>query len=111
MYRNGEDYKSKTLLGQRLMMLTRLALEARYPDRYPEMKTTDPEIRAYRHSSQAPSPFLFLVALECLRYQCSEGDVPKTPLYEEINRAVDHWRGVILSAIPEYKAARDMGWR
>jgi len=76
------------------MMLNRLALEARYPDRYPEMKTTDPEIRAYRHSSQAANPYLFLVALECLRYQCSEGVLRKTPLYAEIDRALNHWRGV-----------------
>src|SRR6185295_5214131 len=103
--------KTRTLQGQRLMMLNRLALEARYPERYPEMKTTDPEIRAYRHSPQAPNPFLFLVALECLRYQCSEGDVPKTTLFVEIERAVNHWRGVILSAIPEYKAATQQAWQ
>ena len=30
-------------------------------------------------------------------------------LYAEIERAVNHWRGKILSAIPEYKAATQTG--
>lgn len=32
----------------------------------PKMQTTNPEIRDYRLSPQAPNPYLFLVALECL---------------------------------------------
>jgi hypothetical protein len=51
------------------------------------------------------------VALECLRYQCSEGDVPQTTLYGEIERAVNHLRGQILRTIPEYKSACDLAWR
>src|SRR5262245_61629679 len=31
-------------------------------------------------------------------------------LYAEVERAVNRWRGEILSAIPEYKAATQIGW-
>jgi hypothetical protein len=86
-------------------------MDERYPDRHPDSKSTDPEVEEYRHTPQAPNPYLSLVALECLRYQCSEGDVPKTPVYAEIDSAVNHWRGVILSTIPEYKAALQQGWQ
>jgi hypothetical protein len=93
------------------MQLNRLAMDERYPDRHADSKATDSEVEEYRHTPQAPNPYLFLVALECLRYQCSEGDVPKTPLYAEIDRAVNYWRGQILRTIPEYKAATQQAWQ
>ena len=103
--------KAETLLGKRLMQLNRQAMDERYPDRHASSKSTAAEVEEYRHTPQAPNPYLFLVALECLRYQCSEGDVPQTPLYGEIERAVNHWRGVILSAIAGYKAATQRAWQ
>jgi hypothetical protein len=103
--------KAETILGKRLMQLNRIAMDERYSDRHTDSKATDPEIDDYRHTPQACNSYLFLVALECLRYQCSEGDVPKTPLYAEIDRAVNHWRGVIFSTIPEYKSATQQAWQ
>jgi len=105
MYRHWQGGDAETLLGQRLMRLNRAALDERYPGRHDDMKASQPEIEGYRHSPQAPNPYLFLVALECLLYQCSEGEVVKDPLYAEVECAVNHWRGTILSAIPEYKPA------
>ena len=99
------------MLGKSLMQLNRQAMDERYPDRHASSKSTDAEVEEYRHTPQASNPYLFLVALECLRYQCSEGDVPLTTLYDEIERAVNHWRGVILSAIPAYKAATQLAWQ
>ena len=79
MCRDWQGGKAETLLGKRLMQLNRQAMDERYPDRHAEAKSTDAEVEEYRHTPQAPNPYLFLVALECLRYQCSEGDVPETP--------------------------------
>jgi hypothetical protein len=111
IYRDWQGGKSETQLGKQLMQLNRKAMDERYPDRHEESKSTDAEVEEYRHTPQAPNPYFFLVALECLRYQCTEGDVPKTPLYGEIERAANHWRGAILSAIPEYKAATQQAWQ
>ena len=111
MYRHWQGGDAETPLGQRLMRLNRQALSERYGDRHPEMKATDPEIEGYRHTPQAPNPYLFLVALECLLYQCSEGEVVRDPLYAEAERAVSHWRAVILAALPEYQAAAQQAWQ
>ena len=39
------------------------------------------------------------------------GGRSETPLYDEIERAVNHSHGMILSAIPEYKAATQLAWQ
>lgn len=111
MYREWQGGKAETLLGKRLMQLNRVAMDERYPVRHADSKATVAEIEEYRHTPQPPNPYLFLVALECLRYQCSEGEVPMTPLYAELDRAMSHWRGIILSSIPEYKAAVQQAWQ
>jgi hypothetical protein len=111
MYRTWKGGDEETLLGKRLMQLNRLAIDDRYPDWHDEMKSADPVIEGYRHTPQAPSPYLFLVALECLLYQCSEGDVPKTPLFAEVERAAHYLRAKILGTIPEYKAATQLAWQ
>jgi hypothetical protein len=111
MCREWQGGKAKTALGKRLMQLNRQAMDERYPGRHEESKSTDAEVEEYRYTLQARNPYLLLVALECLCYQCSEGEVPGTPLYAEIDRAANHWRGVILSAIPEYKAATQQAWQ
>jgi len=48
--------------------LLRAALDDRYPDRHDDLMATDPEVDGYRHTPQAPDPYPFLVALECLLY-------------------------------------------
>ena len=111
MYRDWQGGEAETLLGKRLMQLNRLAMDERYPGRHEESKTSDAEVEEYHHTPQAPNPYLYLVALECLRYQCSEGDVPEMPLYAELDKAVNHWRGVIVRTIPEYKAATQQAWQ
>ena len=111
MYRHWQGGDAEALLGRRLMRLNRQALAERYADRHPGMRATDPEIEGYRHTPQAPDPYLFLVALECLLYQCSEGHVVLDPLYAEVGRAIDHWRSTILAALPEYQAAARQAWQ
>src|SRR5262245_56073275 len=61
MCRDWQGGKAETLLGRRLMQLNRLAMDDRYPDRHDDMKASDDEVDEYRHTPQAPNPFLFLV--------------------------------------------------
>ena len=46
-----------------------------------------------------------LKALHCWQYQCSEGDIPETPLFkmfDEVDSAICHW---IIDTMPEYESA------
>ncbi len=46
-----------------------------------------------------------LKSLHCWQYQCSEGDVPETPLFkmfEQVDLAICHW---IIDTMPEYESA------
>lgn len=47
-----------------------------------------------------------LKSLNCLLYQCSEGDVPETPLYRALDTLSDQWAQEIVSRLPEYAEAR-----
>lgn len=43
-----------------------------------------------------------LKSMKCLRYQCSEGNVPKTKLYKFLNDLITEWTDYILDEIPEF---------
>jgi hypothetical protein len=44
--------------------------------------------------------------MHCLRYQCSEGDVPKKSLYRWLSRAIHHYESKIVSELQEYEDAK-----
>ncbi len=44
-------------------------------------------------------------AMRCLRYQCSEGDVPGTELYRELQAAIGEIALAVVEAMPCYSAA------
>lgn len=46
-----------------------------------------------------------LKSLHCLQYQCSEGNVPETDLFDELSRVIGKVAGVIAEMLPEYEAA------
>lgn len=48
-----------------------------------------------------------LKSMECLRYQCSEGNIPKTRLYKFLDNLIITWQSYIMDGIPEYNQA---GW-
>ena len=51
------------------------------------------------------APVEQLKAMCCLLYQCSEGKVPNTPLYGELNRAAGELAQRIVEDLPEYYKA------
>ncbi len=46
-----------------------------------------------------------LKALQCVAYQCAEGDIPDTPLYRELERAIGLVACEIVSRLPAYDQA------
>jgi hypothetical protein len=99
--------------GRELMKLNRLAVATRYAHNAEILKSlpTDEDIDAYSYSPTFPSPFVKLVALNCLIYQCSEGkEVEASPYYVMMRQRADSLRAEIVSGLPEYQAATKDGW-
>ena len=104
-----------TLIGRRLFSLNIEAVMQRYPDcaedpnRMPgdADSATAPETfrcedyRPLTHKERIAS----LKALQCLIYQCSEGDIPERQEYRELRDMERRVMARIVEALPEYEAA------
>lgn len=97
-----------TEIAAALYAMNRAALVARYPDTHSDGGYSDiPEYRFswVRHDSKIMRFVSAYKATECLLYQCCEGDIDKTPLYQEL-LAFKHWlAGEIIDMLPEYEKA------
>jgi hypothetical protein len=60
----------------------------------------------YRHRPELCSDVQALKSLRCLLYQCSEGDVPETPLYKALDELSHAWALEIVEALPAWAAAQ-----
>ena len=89
-----------TKIGRKLFSLNRRALCARY-GLGDHLRT--PEF-VFEQWAEA-SPVAQFKAISCLRYQCSEGKVPSSPLYDELNRAAGQLAQAIVQELPEYDQA------
>lgn len=49
--------------------------------------------------------FQCLKDMECLHYQCSEGNVPDTKMYKFLSELIECWKNYIIEQIPEYVKA------
>lgn len=86
-----------TEIGQRLYALNVAAVDARYNETNP--------IPLYRFESRPSRSIQLLKSLRCLLYQCSEGDVPKRPLYQLLEDESHRLALDIISSLPEWTAA------
>ena len=65
----------------------------------------------YKHSIfhferiSCPTPVVAYKQLQCLTYQCNNGDVPKTALYQALNRYKETLAEFIVAGLDEYKRA------
>lgn len=50
--------------------------------------------------------YAFLKSLECVQYQCAEGDVPQSDLYKSLGTLIDCVCRDIISSAPEYQMAK-----
>ena len=49
--------------------------------------------------------FQALKSMRCLKYQCSEGNIPDTNLYKFLENLIHQWESYIIHEIPEYDKA------
>ena len=96
------------VLGAALRDLNVRAVLQRYPDcslERGDLPGPSP-LLPYRYAPLLVEPVQALKALRCLLYQCSEGDVPETPLYKALDDLSNRWALEIVSKLPAYDAAR-----
>ena len=87
-------------LGNRLWQLNAEAVAQRYPDH----ERFEPP--CYRWCGLKHYPVVVaLKGLQCLIYQCSEGDVRETQLYKDMRKTELRTLHDIVRALPEYEAA------
>src|SRR5258708_25803522 len=85
-------------IGAKLYAMNHEAVRQRYDEREPfEPYSWQPA--GYRQ------PVRWYKAIQCLRYQCSEGDVPETPLYAALTDLERHIAGNIVAQMPADEAA------
>jgi len=104
-------------LGKRLYNLNFDAIHQRYPDtkesgQYPgPIDVPVPDEFKFRLTQYSPDTHdqkelcTALKGLRCLIYQCSEGNVPETQLYSEMEKASNLIAYRLLDTIPEYQDA------
>ena len=89
-----------TNIGKKLFLLNRRALRARYGCgdhlRLPEF--------VFERWADA-TPVQQFKAMSCLLYQCHEGEVHESRLYDELNRAAGELAQRIVQDLPEYDKA------
>lgn len=93
-------------LGRRLFAMNFRAVCARYkPEQVEQMKWDDGQTFVYSFRL-GYTQFDLLKALDCLIYQCSEGNVPSESLYAELTATRDALRARIVCELPEYHGAK-----
>ena len=91
-----EDY---TKLASELFKLNAEAVNHRYND------NAEAVIFEW-NSNDRPNIYQFLKSVECLIYQCSEGDTPNTDLYKWLVKLSDSIKDFIIKDADDYKKAR-----
>lgn len=89
-------------LGRQLQALNLQAFMTRYP-KY----DAPPYVEPYQWSGTKYGACETWKALSCFLYQCTEGDVPETSLYQELEIAKNRLAGEIVSSLPD---TRDAPW-
>lgn len=90
-------------LGRALLGMNVDALEACYPKhRHDEERA---EAAGYVFTSRPETAGYALRQLDCLLYQCTEGDVPERPLFEALARMRRILADRVLESVPSYASA------
>jgi hypothetical protein len=87
-----------TAFGQALLNLNTLAVNQRYRENVTPL--------AYKFRPVPCESVQAFKSLDCLRYQCSEGDVPASLLYKALTEIHYVIANHIVSALPAYDAAK-----
>lgn len=90
--------KLPNVLGQKLVAMNVAAVDQRYEERNPV------DMYRWRRALET-SPVQALKSMQCLLYQCSEGNVPEWPLYKVLDDAISYLAQHIVERMPEYEKA------
>ena len=99
-----DESRLGSAVGTALREINVEALKQRYPGRLSEHELNT----SYEFSGRVDAhPAVLLKALQCLQYQCAEGNVPETVLYRELGRVIDLVVAAEgpLTGTPEYERA------
>lgn len=98
--RGTPDAEEMTKLGRRWYEMNRQAVEARYG------KEHGFDVPTYTFKRIPPrNPLDYIKALQCLRYQCSEGNVPETREFQGLTDALYAAMSRIIRTLPAYEMA------
>lgn len=92
-----ESDEALAALGQAMADLNTAAVAARYGER---------EFNPYVYAFESPGSLVQAYkSLGCWHYQCSEGDVPETPLYRALDEIYTAMAHAVASDAPGYDVA------
>jgi hypothetical protein len=89
-------------LGQRILDMNVIATNYRYRNSEHIEPETSCEFRFKLKSYRWVDA---LKSLDCVRYQCTEGEVPKLELYQQIEKRIQDIRAFVVRSLPEYENA------
>jgi hypothetical protein len=96
------DSKEMAEIGKKLFALNCQAVDQRYGNGQSKEFYTE----AYQYKPFANVPRMQVYkSMRCLLYQCSEGNVPDTKLFQDLNDFCNGVARSIISDLPEYDAA------
>ena len=96
-YQNGNKWPDNQALGQRLWVMNTKAVDTRYDENNP--------FELYRFDFRVSRPVQIYKSCRCYLYQCAEGDVPESPLYQDLEKLCTRLATEIISGLPEYDQA------
>jgi len=97
-----EQESDRETFARRLFVLNKMGVESRYGrGEAKEFRALD---FAYRQTIP-PSNIHAYKAMQCLRYQCTEGRVPDTRLYNLLSDLMHNCASEIVSSLPAYNLA------
>ena len=100
------EAENASAIGKALYAMNTAAIKDRYPH-HPDMAEHGEQLaKSYVYVPQQRRVGVVIYkAMRCLLYQCSEGNVPETALYKELEKLADEWAGSIVADLPEYERA------
>lgn len=81
-------------IGQKLFEMNAKAVAQRYHE--------EPQSVWFEEVNEPVSKMSAVKALHCLRYQCSEGDIPQSYLFQKLSRAIEILSEDIVCNLPEW---------
>jgi hypothetical protein len=97
------DFSDYQAVGQALFDMNVFAVEARYGQgEAKEFRPLDYQHKIAFHENLIQS----YKSLQCLLYQCSEGDIPETPLYKAMTELKQIIADEIIGNMAEYNKAK-----